>query len=104
MVDATNTSTAPVLVFGATGRVGSNIVKQLIDKSVPVAAAVRSIDKAKSKLPQSPHLQLVQADLTDTASLREAVQQTKATRTFIYVIDQDGKYNCSVTSNMLYCI
>lgn len=73
-------SSAPVLVFGATGYIGSALVKQLHSRSVPVVAAVRDTAKAKAKLPSG--VQLVQADFNDPASIQQAVQSSGAKRAF----------------------
>lgn len=45
-----------ILVAGATGKTGRHIVRQLIERNVPVKALVRDRDKAKSILPAAAEL------------------------------------------------
>ncbi|HST64309.1 MAG TPA: NAD(P)H-binding protein [Mycobacteriales bacterium] len=61
--------TAPVLVAGATGRVGSVVVDLLTDAGVPVRALSRSAE-AETR----PAVELVTGDLTDPASLDAALR------------------------------
>lgn len=42
-----NRAGKPILVVGATGKVGQKVVKQLLDMKVPVRALVRNYDKAR---------------------------------------------------------
>ena len=42
-----NNMAKPVLVVGATGKVGRKVVRQLLDRKVPVRALVRNYDKAR---------------------------------------------------------
>lgn len=60
------------LVTGATGLIGFNIVRQLLDAGVPVAALVRSPDRARAMLP--PACELIKGDVTDSASVAAAVR------------------------------
>jgi uncharacterized protein YbjT (DUF2867 family) len=59
----------PILVTGATGRVGRHLVTQLADAGHPVRAVIRDPAKAAS-LP--PAVEVVVADLTDPRSLTAA--------------------------------
>lgn len=43
-----------VLVIGATGNIGSEVVQQMVAAKMPVVAAVRNIEKAKKKLGDKP--------------------------------------------------
>ena len=45
-----------VFVAGATGKTGKHIVRQLIDKNVPVKALVRDAEKARTILPETAEL------------------------------------------------
>ena len=74
-------SAKPVLVVGATGKVGRRVVQQLLSNNTPVRALVRSKEKAFSIFGttdelQYPSLQVVQCDLgTSTKdSLRQHVE------------------------------
>ncbi|MFC4565814.1 NAD(P)H-binding protein [Nocardiopsis mangrovi] len=58
-----------VLVIGATGNVGRNVVGGLVDRGVPVRALTRRPDQAG--LP--PAADVVRGDLTDPASLQAAL-------------------------------
>jgi len=58
-----------ILVTGATGNVGSNVVEQLVKRSADVRALVR--DPSKASLPAG--VQVAQGDLLDVVSLRSAM-------------------------------
>ncbi len=58
-----------ILVTGATGNVGRNVVEQLISRGADVRALVR--DPSKANLPAS--VEAVQGDLLDVDSLRSAM-------------------------------
>ncbi|WP_375282503.1 NmrA/HSCARG family protein [Marinicauda pacifica] len=58
-----------ILVTGATGNVGSNVVEQLVKRGADVRALVR--DPSKANFPES--VEIVQGDLLDVDSLRGAM-------------------------------
>ena len=58
-----------ILVTGATGNVGSNVVEQLVNRGTDVRALVR--DPSKANFP--PQVEVVQGDLLDVDSLRAAM-------------------------------
>ena len=58
-----------ILVTGATGNVGSNVVQQLVNRGADVRALVR--DTSKASFPSS--VEVVQGDLLDVDSLRSAM-------------------------------
>lgn len=62
-----------IFVTGATGLVGANIVKQLVDQGHSVRALVReqSLEKARGLLP--PKCELVPGDVVDPRSIDEAL-------------------------------
>jgi uncharacterized protein YbjT (DUF2867 family) len=60
-----------ILVTGATGTIGSELVRLLVDRGEPVRALVRDPARAASVLPD--RVQLFRGDLTDPASIDEAV-------------------------------
>tara|TARA_R110002051_G_scaffold313059_1_gene388735 strand:- start:1380 stop:2396 length:1017 start_codon:yes stop_codon:yes gene_type:complete len=61
-----------VLVTGANGHLGNNLVRLLIDKGIPVRASVRNL---KNKEPFAGlNCEVVQADITDKQSLINALQ------------------------------
>ena len=59
-----------VLVIGANGRSGVEIVRQLQARGVTVIGAVRSLERARNVLGEQ--IQLVQLDVTDIAQIRAA--------------------------------
>jgi uncharacterized protein YbjT (DUF2867 family) len=58
-------------VAGATGETGRRIVKELVDRQVPVRAMVRDIAKARSILPAE--VELVIGDVLDPSSIATAI-------------------------------
>ena len=57
-----------VLVTGATGTVGSRVVKELAGRGVPVRAFVRDPDRAAAAL--GPEVELAVGDQADPASIQ----------------------------------
>ncbi|NIF04227.1 NAD-dependent epimerase/dehydratase family protein [Chryseobacterium sp. Tr-659] len=60
------------LVSGANGHLGNNLVRFLLDKGIPVRAAVRNVNNKKPF--EGLNCGLVQADITDKASFVKALQ------------------------------
>ncbi|MCU0548552.1 MAG: NAD(P)H-binding protein [Leptolyngbya sp. Prado105] len=58
-------------VAGATGETGRRIVKQLVDRGIPVRALVRDLEKARSILPSE--VELIKGDVLDKADLVGAI-------------------------------
>ena len=72
-----------ILVFGATGDIGSRLVRLLAaTASIAVTAAVRSLDKAKAKLPHN--VKALHVDSADPLSIQQAVADSRADATFLY--------------------
>jgi nucleoside-diphosphate-sugar epimerase len=69
-------ATAPVLVTGATGFVGSHVAEAFMRAGVPVRALVRSTSDTRRL--ERAGVELVVASLTDAAALAEAVRGTSA--------------------------
>ncbi|MEU3274242.1 NAD(P)-dependent oxidoreductase [Saccharomonospora sp. NPDC006951] len=61
-----------VLVTGATGRVGANVVKRLAVSGVAVRAMVTPGDAKKAKIEDLPNVELAEADLRDQNSVSRA--------------------------------
>lgn len=61
-----------VLVTGATGIIGSQVVRELRGRGVPVRAFVRDFDKAAATLGDG--VELVVGDFSDAASMRRALE------------------------------
>ncbi len=61
-----------ILVVGATGTNGREVVKQLSERGVPVRAMVRSAEKSPDL--RLPHVELVRGDLGDPPSLDAALR------------------------------
>src|SRR5262245_61076399 len=64
----------PVLVTGATGRIGRLVIEQLLDAGVPVRALTRR--PAAAKLPRA--VEVVAGDLTVPESLHAGLQGVSA--------------------------
>ena len=62
-----------VLVTGATGLIGSNLIKYLLDNNYKVIGFVRNIEKAKKKLPQNDNLSFVVGDITEPINIPNEV-------------------------------
>ncbi|PSF38041.1 epimerase [Aphanothece hegewaldii CCALA 016] len=58
-------------VAGATGQTGRRIIKELIDKNIPVRALVRNLETAKEILP--PQAELVLGDVLQPETLKDAI-------------------------------
>ncbi|MDX2244781.1 MAG: SDR family oxidoreductase [Leptolyngbyaceae cyanobacterium bins.302] len=58
-------------VAGATGETGRRIVRELVDRQIPVRALVRNLDTAKTTLPEG--VEFVMGDVLDKASLEAAI-------------------------------
>ncbi len=60
------------LVAGATGETGQRIVRQLVDRGIPVRALVRDLEKAKSLLPEG--VELVVGDVLRVDTIAPAIE------------------------------
>lgn len=59
-----------VLVTGGTGRVGSEVIKELVKRDVSIRALVRK-QEASTKMPK--RVEIIQGDLLDPISVRKAL-------------------------------
>ena len=71
--------TKPVVVLGATGKVGRLVVSKLVSKGIPVKAMCRDVDKGRSVFPKTQwedpnKLMLIRGDVTDPESLSAAIE------------------------------
>jgi uncharacterized protein YbjT (DUF2867 family) len=66
-----------ILVTGATGNIGSEVIHYLLEQHEPirVVAAVRDVEKAKTTVEDHPSLTLQSFDFEDTSSFQAAFQQ-----------------------------
>ena len=62
-----------VLVLGASGYVGSQLLSQLCDRGYHVTAAARQIDYLKARVMPHPNLTLRYLDLADEAATKELI-------------------------------
>jgi len=83
-----------ILVTGATGNVGANVVRVLVARGVPVRAFVRDRDKALPML--GDRTDLLVGDLADTDAIHRAVQGVD--RVFLACGNVPGQvqYECAV--------
>ena len=81
-----------ILVTGASGYVGNNTVRRLVEMGKPVRAMVRDLDKAKMRLKDiADRVEFVQADVTDRNSLRAVMRDTSAVvHTVAVAIEKGG--------------
>jgi uncharacterized protein YbjT (DUF2867 family) len=66
----------PILILGAGGFVGRQLVTALLQKNIPVRALVRDPEKVKALLP--PQVDLRKGDLTEPATLQAAMEGCQA--------------------------
>jgi dihydroflavonol-4-reductase len=67
-----------VLVTGATGLLGGNVVRTLLRRGTEVVALVRDQERAARLLPASEGLRLAPGDVTDSRSVRPALRGVDA--------------------------
>lgn len=73
-----------ILVTGATGSVGSQVVRELLERDMPVRAFVRGGERARDALGDA--VELVVGDFEDPASVRRAVDGVGA----VFLSSADG--------------
>ena len=73
---STPTPTIPqtIAVTGATGRTGSIVVQDLLEKGNNVIALVRDLEKANEKLAKNDQLTILQCDLGDENSIMDSIE------------------------------
>lgn len=91
----------PIIIFGPTGDVGSytaltiyehytssvlGVTNEADVASPKIILAMRDPSKSIARLPSSTMFHRVRADLTDSASVTEAVKSTGAKRAFVYLV------------------
>ena len=68
-----------ILVTGAGGFVGNNVVRRLVEAGRPVRALVRSIEKSKARLADvAGKIEFVEGDVTERGSLDGALRDVSA--------------------------
>ncbi len=68
-----------VLVTGAAGFVGNNVVERLVNKGQSVRALVRSTEKAQKRLGKfGDKIEIVQGDVTDRAAMKKVMRGVSA--------------------------
>lgn len=63
-----------VFVTGATGLLGNNLVRLLINQGYHVKALVRSLEKAHRQFAENDQLELITGDITDVASFADTLK------------------------------
>lgn len=70
--------TSPILVAGATGGIGQQVVGKLLALETEVRALTRDLERARGLFGERPCLELVAGDVRDPASLSAAVSGARA--------------------------
>jgi uncharacterized protein YbjT (DUF2867 family) len=91
-------------VAGATGETGRRIVKELVDRQIPVRALVRNLDTARSILP--PEVELIVGDVRNPDSLLAAIGDSSVVLCATGAkpsLDPTGPYkvDCEGTKNLV---
>jgi uncharacterized protein YbjT (DUF2867 family) len=91
-------------VAGATGETGRRIVKELVDRQIPVRALVRNLDTARSILP--PEVELIVGDVRNPDSLITAIGDSSVVLCATGAkpsLDPTGPYkvDCEGTKNLV---
>ncbi len=66
-----------ISIIGATGKIGIQVVRNLVDFGFEVKAIVRNTEKAEKLLGQLSDVEIVAADLKDISELRQALKNTE---------------------------
>ncbi len=69
-----NFSLKSAFVTGATGLLGNNLVRELVERGVAVKALVRSLDKGRQQFAGLAGVELVQGDMADVAAFFRHLQ------------------------------
>lgn len=68
-----------ILVTGAAGFLGNNVVRRLVEQGKPVRAIVRNVDKAGKRLADvKDRIEIVQGDVTDRDGLKNLMRDVSA--------------------------
>ena len=62
-----------VIVTGATSMIGEALIEECLKHGISVCAVIRKDTARKDRLPQDPHLELVECSLEELAALPEKV-------------------------------
>lgn len=97
-----------ILVTGASGYIGNNLVRRLVQAGKPVRALVHNPEKAAARLADvRDQIEIVQGDVTHPASLRPALEGVSAVVHLAAIAIESGeltyeKINIQGTINMVY--
>lgn len=80
-----------VLVTGATGYIGGRLIPRLLEKGWDVRILVRDRRRAEQR-PWSDKVEIVQGDITDQASLKEALSGVDVAYYLVHAMGGDGKF------------
>lgn len=81
-----------ILVTGASGYIGSNLVRRLVEHGRPVRALVRNPDKADARLAAiRDRIELVQGDVTRPETLRPALDGVSAVVHLVAIAMEKGR-------------
>ncbi|KAI9333070.1 hypothetical protein BD770DRAFT_402985 [Pilaira anomala] len=86
-----------VFIFGGTGNIGSKLVKDLLEKNVPVTLYARTQSKVESMFPQGKDLiKIVQGDFSDLSTLKEDIKG----HTRLFLLNTDFKVYVELKTNI----
>lgn len=81
-----------ILVTGASGYVGNNLVRRLVQMGKPVRAMVGNVDKALLRLKDvEPHIEIVKGDVTRPETLSEWMQGVDTVIHLVAIAIEKGK-------------
>mmetsp|Transcript_3796 Transcript_3796/g.4368 ORF Transcript_3796/g.4368 Transcript_3796/m.4368 type:complete len:243 (+) Transcript_3796:77-805(+) len=82
---------SPVLVLGATGRIGSQVVKQLLDRGFSVRAIVRNAEKFQSQIGEHKRLSVKAASVLDIPDY-EYADEVKSSKAVVSCLGHGGSF------------
>ncbi len=97
MENGSTNKTAPVLILGASGFVGSRLTAELAKQGVPLRLLVRNPARAASRIPEGPNIEVIKGDVVENQGLDQALDGVE---TAYYLIHSMG--GRSIFSNPAY--
>jgi len=85
-----------VLVLGATGFIGSRLIRELAQKNIRMRLLVRNTSKASAIVPKDADAEIIEGDILKNENLREALRGINSA---FYLVHSMGGKNISETIN-----